>query len=143
MQQQGTPTTEPSTGAGARLPHVRVFVVDDVEQLRVLARFQLEEDPALRVVGEAADGAGALAGIEEAQPDVVVLDLALPGLDGLELIPLIHECSPTTRIVVFSGFGAERLEQPALERGACAYVEKGASPEVLRKKVRAAGAMDG
>ena len=63
-------------------PPVRVFLVDDVGAFRALMRFTLEEDPRIQVVGEAADGCEGVHGVEELKPDVVLLDLAMPVLDG-------------------------------------------------------------
>lgn len=115
---------------------IRIFLCDDVPELRALLRFGLEEDPDLRVVGESGDAATAIERIAELRPHVVLLDISMPGMDGLEAIPRILEVSPSTAIVVFSGFAAERMSQAALRLGAHRYVEKGTPLEVLRATVR-------
>ena len=101
-------------------PPVRVFLVDDVGAFRALMRFTLEEDPRIQVVGEAADGCEGVNGVEELKPDVVLLDLAMPVLDGFEAMPLILERSPGTTIVALSGFTAERMAALCIESGAYA-----------------------
>jgi DNA-binding NarL/FixJ family response regulator len=114
---------------------VRVFLVDDVGAFRALMRFTLEEDPRIRVVGEAADGSEGVNGVEELQPDVVLLDLAMPVLDGFEAMPLMLERSPGTTIVALSGFTAERMASLCIQSGAHAYLEKGEDAAVIREAV--------
>jgi len=116
-------------------PPVRVFLVDDVGAFRALMRFTLEEDPRIQVVGEAADGCEGVSGVEALQPDVVLLDLAMPVLDGFEAMPLILERSPGTTIVALSGFTAERMAALCIESGAYAYLEKGEDAAVIREAV--------
>jgi DNA-binding NarL/FixJ family response regulator len=118
----------------------RVFIADDVPSLRALWRTFLCEDPNIEVVGEAGDGAEALAGVRETQPDVLLLDLSMPRVDGLEVIRTLNEEAPDVRIVVASGFSASRLAPLALELGAVSYFEKGGSAAELREAV--AGACD-
>ncbi|HET8536134.1 MAG TPA: response regulator transcription factor [Solirubrobacteraceae bacterium] len=120
-------------GVGGRA--VRVFLVDDVGAFRALMRFTLEEDPRIQVVGEAADGQEGIDGVQRLKPDVVLLDLAMPVLDGFEAMPLIREVSPGTTIVALSGFTAERMAQLCIEQGAHAYLEKGEDAAVIRDAV--------
>lgn len=116
---------------------VRVFLCDDVPELRTLLRFALEEDADVRVVGEAGDAATGIERVAELQPDVVLLDLSMPGLDGLEAIPLLKDAAPGLGIIVFSGFAADRMSGPALALGADRYLEKGEPLDVIRTTVRA------
>jgi DNA-binding NarL/FixJ family response regulator len=113
-----------------------VFLCDDVGDVRLLTRVALEESGDLRVVGEADNGAEALAAIAKVEPDVVLVDLSMPGMDGFELIPLIKQAAPSVGILVFSTFGRNRMEPGALEVGADAYLEKGESFERLREVTR-------
>ena len=115
---------------------ITVVVCDDVPELRMLAKEILEEKGEMRVVGEAGDGREAIEVIERLQPNVVVLDLSMPELDGLEAIPLIHQVAPATEIVVFSGFEEGRVAEVALRLKASRYVRKGAPLEDLRTAVR-------
>jgi CheY-like chemotaxis protein len=119
---------------------LRVFVADDVSDMRALVRFALEDTPDMIVVGEAGNGADAVARIGQTNPDVVLLDLSMPDLDGLEVIPVVLRESPDTGIVVFSGFEAARMRGPTAELGAHRYVEKGRPLEELRAAIREVGA---
>lgn len=119
---------------------VRVFLCDDVAEIRVLMRFTVEEDPDLQIVGEAADGDGAVHGVVETRAHVILLDVSMPGMDGLEAIGRIREQSPETGIVVLSGFSAARVGEAALKAGADRYLEKGEPGEVIRETIRAVAA---
>lgn len=120
----------------AERPPMTAYLLDDVPELRRLVRVVLEEQPGIRVVGEAGDPQAALPEIEALQPNVVVLDLAMPGMDGLEALPLIREAAPHTCVVAFSGFSSERLEPVALALGAASYVQKGDDLTKLRQAVQ-------
>jgi DNA-binding NarL/FixJ family response regulator len=117
---------------------IRVLVCDDVEAFRALMRYALQEDPGIEVVGEAADGMAAIGAAESLQPDVVLLDLTMPVLDGIDAIPSVLERAPAARVVALSGWGAERMAEAALEQGAIAYVEKSDDVQAIRAAVRAA-----
>jgi DNA-binding NarL/FixJ family response regulator len=117
---------------------IRVVVCDDVAEIRRLLRFALESDPGaeIDVVGEAADGVASAELITQLKPDVVLLDLSMPGIDGLEVIRVVTERSPNTGIIVFSGFAASRMSEPALALGADRYLEKGESLDLIGVAVR-------
>src|SRR3954462_9639517 len=102
---------------------VRVFVCDDAPAFRDLLRMALEADGSLSVVGEAEDGTG-LDAIAEARPDVVLLDLNMPELGGLEALPRLPELAPGARVIVLSSFSAEEKEAAALAAGADRYLDK-------------------
>lgn len=103
---------------------LRILIADDAPDIRLLLKMYLT-DSRLEVVGEATNGQEAvdLAGSEK--PDAVILDLAMPVMDGLEAIPLIKQASPSTKIVVLSGFDADRMAERALGLGAETYLQKG------------------
>jgi DNA-binding NarL/FixJ family response regulator len=107
------------------IPKLRVVLADDTSEWRLMLRVILEQDGRFEVVGEAANGQEAIAVTEQQSPDAIVLDLAMPVLDGLQAIPSIRAASPATAIVVLSGFARGQLDREALELGASAYVEKG------------------
>ena len=117
---------------------IRVLVCDDVASFRALMRYTLQEDPEIEVVGEAADGMAAIAAAERLQPDVVLLDLTMPILDGIDAIPSLLQRAPGTRVVALSGWGADRMGEAAREQGAVAYVEKTDDVQAIRAAVRAA-----
>jgi DNA-binding NarL/FixJ family response regulator len=117
---------------------IRVLVCDDVEAFRALLRYTLQEDPGIEVVGEAADGMAAIGAAERLQPDVVLLDLTMPVLDGIDAIPAVLERAPAARVVALSGWGADRMADAAIEQGAIAYLEKSDDAEAIRAAVRAA-----
>ena len=119
---------------------IRVLVCDDVEAFRALMRYTLQEDPGIEVVGEAADGMAAIGAAERLQPDVVLLDLTMPVLDGIDAIPAVLERAPGTRVVALSGWGAERMAAAALAQGAVAYLEKTDDVQAIRAAVHAAAA---
>ena len=118
---------------------ISVVVCDVVPELRRLLRAVLEEGGDMEVVGEAGDGREAIEVIERLQPDVVILDLSMPELDGLEAIPLIHQVAPAAEICIFSGFEEGKVAEVALRLKASRYVRKGAPLEDLRNAVRELG----
>jgi DNA-binding NarL/FixJ family response regulator len=117
---------------------ISVYLVDDVPELRELVKYGMEDDPAFQVVGEAGDGRSALEGIAAIRPAAVLLDLSMPDMNGLEAILEIRKSDPDIAIIVLSGFSADRMGPPTLERGADRYVEKGTPMEELRDATRTA-----
>jgi DNA-binding NarL/FixJ family response regulator len=102
----------------------RVALADDVAEIRMLLRLTLELDGRFEIVGEATDGAQAVEIVTEQRPDVVILDLGMPVMDGFAAIPEICRCSPETRILVLSAFDATTSSR-VLSLGADAYMIKG------------------
>lgn len=103
---------------------LRVLIADDAAEIRLLLRMYLTGNK-LEVVGEATNGKEAVDIAATQQPDAVILDLAMPVMDGLEAIPLIKQASPESKIVVLSGFDADRAARTALDLGAERYLQKG------------------
>lgn len=116
---------------------IRVVVADDTPDIRLLLRIALETAGGFEVVGEAGDGVEVAELVNTARPDAVVLDLAMPAVDGLQAIEEIRAHSPHTRIVVLSGFTARQMSPTALARGADAYLEKGTAFTELCELLRA------
>ena len=108
---------------------VRVLLADDTAEIRSLLKIVLELDGRFEVVAEAADGQEAVDAALALQPDVAVVDLAMPVMDGLEAIPLIRDRSPDTKVVVLSAFSARQMRDQAVAAGAHGYVEKGTPSE--------------
>ncbi len=103
----------------------RILVVDDNGVVRQLMRLEVESLGKYDVVGEAANGQEAIEQAKALRPDLVLLDLAMPLMDGLQALPLIRAAVPNVRVVVLSGFDARRMAPTALAAGADRYLEKG------------------
>lgn len=111
---------------------VRLLVVDDFRLWRDCVKAYLEGHPDLRVAGFASDGLEALQKVEELKPDVVLLDIRLPKLGGIETARQIQKLNPNCKIIFLSGHLHPEIVRPALEAGACGYVHKeDASDELL------------
>jgi diguanylate cyclase (GGDEF)-like protein len=116
-------------------PPLRVVVCDDVPALRDLVRRSLELDGQVEVVGEAEDGEGAVDLVARLRPDVVLLDLEMPGVDGLTALPDIRRLAPDVQVIVLSACDADATAELALALGARRYVEKPAGPAAIRAAV--------
>ena len=114
---------------------ISVVLADDTEEIRLLLRLALSTDERFTVVGEASDGAQAVEVAAKLKPTAIVIDLAMPVMDGLQAIPEIKRRTEDTKIIVFSAFEADQMSNEALSRGADAYIEKGASYNVLINKL--------
>ena len=108
------------------LSTARVLLADDHELVRRLLRRAIGAHPGLEIVGEAADGSEAVVLARQLAPDVVVLDLSMPHMDGFQVAGLLRQDLPDCAILVFSDLEAER---EALAAGADRYLEKGAGFE--------------
>ena len=107
-----------------RGPRLRVLVVDDTPIVRAVVRRALEADIRFEVVGEATNGREGVAAANALQPDLVLLDLAMPEMDGLEALPHIRGACEWARVVVLSAFSPDQMASSALAAGASAYIEK-------------------
>lgn len=106
---------------------VRVVLMDDTPDIRLLLRVALEAGGQFVVVGDAGDGAAGVELVRRERPDLVVLDLAMPVMDGIEALEHIRGASPETRTVVLSAFESSRMAERARAAGADAYLQKGTS----------------
>ena len=109
----------------------RVVVADDVADMRFLLTRALESNGPFEVVGVAGTGGDAIAEATRHRPDLTLLDLEMPEMDGLEALPHIRAAVPDCTVVVVSGFEPERMAHKARERGAAGYLVKGLSPRRL------------
>jgi DNA-binding NarL/FixJ family response regulator len=104
-----------------------VLVVDDAANLRELLTLLLDTEDDFEVIGTASDGEQAIVVAESLQPDIVLLDLAMPVMDGMQALPRLRHMLPGAIIMIFSGFEQRALVDEAMSAGADAYLEKGAS----------------
>jgi len=112
-----------------------VLVVDDTSSIRTELRALLE-DAGLTVVGEASHGAEGVTLARELRPDVVVMDVRMPILDGIAATGYITRDLPETRVVVFSVYDDQDLEEAAWAAGASSFLTKGVSPAAVAAAVR-------
>ena len=113
---------EPSAEIGR--PPIRVLLVDDAADIRVLLKLVLEFDNEFVVVAEAADGAEAVRLATEHQPELVVLDIAMPVMDGLDALQQVRAVAPLTKVVMYSAYDSGWLAERARGFGAAAYIDK-------------------
>jgi DNA-binding NarL/FixJ family response regulator len=123
--------------AGNRL---RIAIADDNYAVRALLRTLFQLEPDFEFVGEAADGVEAVSLAERERPDLFVLDIAMPGLDGMQVLEHLGASCPEVRIVVYSGSGTASLNDAVLELGAADCVKKGITNEELIERLRRAAA---
>ena len=116
---------------------VSVVVADDHEVLRDGLRAAFDSESDIDVVGEAADGLEALESVKELSPDILLLDLVMPGLPGLEVIRRVVSITRVTKIIVLTMYEDEEYASRALSHGASAYVTKTAGIESLKEAIRA------
>jgi NarL family two-component system response regulator LiaR len=115
---------------------IRVLIVDDHDIIREGLRAVLAVIPDIELVGEAADGEKAIFLTRSLHPDVIVMDLVMPGMDGIEAIEYIAREYPTTRILVLTTFAGEDLLFPAIKAGALGYQLKDSKSEDLIRSIR-------
>ncbi|HWH92831.1 MAG TPA: response regulator transcription factor [Baekduia sp.] len=121
---------------------IRVLIVDDHAVVREGLRTFLSLQDGLEVVGEAADGAGALDAVATLRPDVVLMDLVMPRLDGVGAMRALRDAGATARVIVLTSFADDDRILPAIQAGAAGYLLKNVAPAELARAVRAAHAGD-
>ena len=119
-------------------PPIRVLVVDDHAVVREGLRAFLELQEGIEVAGEAADGDQAVAEATRLRPDVILMDLVMPHLDGVAAMRALREQLPDARVIVLTSFLDDDKLFPALRSGAAGYLLKNAEPKELARAVRAA-----
>jgi NarL family two-component system response regulator LiaR len=110
---------------------IRVLIVDDHLVVRKGIRALLETEPAVVVVGEASNGAEAIAAAAQLRPDVILMDLVMPGIDGITAIGQIRVGSPAARVLVLTSFDTDDKVFPAIRAGALGYTLKDSGPAEL------------
>ncbi len=117
---------------------IRVLIVDDHSVVREGLRAFLELQDGIEVAGEAADGAEAIEQSRRLRPDVVLMDLVMPRVDGVEAMRGLRELSPETRVIVLTSFLEDDRLLPAIQAGAAGYLLKDVAPAELARAIRAA-----
>lgn len=121
---------------------ITVLLVDDEPLLRLGFRLVLESQPDLSVVGEAADGASAVSRTAELDPDVVVMDVRMPGVDGIEATRQIVRSFPRSRVLILTTFDVDEYAFPGLKAGASGFLLKNVPPDDLISAIRAVAGGD-
>lgn len=116
---------------------IRILLADDHGVMRAGLRAMLEAEPGVEVVAEAADGKEALYLAGQHQPDIVILDIGMPGLDGIEATRRLKERSPQSKVLILSMYEEESLLREAIKAGAAGYVIKRAAEEELIAAIQA------
>ncbi len=122
---------------------VRVLVIDDQPMVRAGFVAIVDSEPDFSVVGEAGDGAAAVALAEETRPDVVLMDIRMPGMDGLTATRLLTASGDGARVIVLTTFDLDQYVFEALRAGASAFLLKDAGPDDLLAAIRVVAAGDG
>jgi NarL family two-component system response regulator LiaR len=130
-----TGTIQTTAQAGMQ-PKIRVLVADDHAIVRKGICALLATEPTIEVVGEAQDGREAMSKASKIQPDVILMDLVMPGMDGLEATRRIRACCPETRILVLTSFAGDDQVFPAIKAGALGYLLKDSAPEDLVQAIQ-------
>ncbi|MGW7052100.1 response regulator [Streptomyces sp. NPDC054887] len=115
---------------------IRVLLVDDHQVVRRGLRTFLEVQDDIEVVGEAADGAEGVARAEELRPDVVLMDIRMPGTDGIDALRKLRELANPAKVLIVTSFTEQRTVVPALRAGASGYVYKDVDPDALAGAIR-------
>jgi DNA-binding NarL/FixJ family response regulator len=114
---------------------ITCLIADDHEVVREGLRLALSRSPRVRVIGEAADGRSAVTLTERRRPDVVIMDLRMPDMDGLEATEQLLQRAPETGVLIFTAYGERSLLQRGLESGARGYILKEAPHETLLRAI--------
>jgi DNA-binding NarL/FixJ family response regulator len=122
---------------------ITCLIVDDHEVVREGLRLSLSRAPHIRVIGEASDGASAVTLAERRRPDVVIMDVRMPGMDGLEATKLLSQSSPDTKVLIFTAYSERSLLGRGLESGAKGYILKEAPHGTLLRAIEKVAAGDG
>ena len=120
------------------MDRIRVLIVDDNAEVRQGLRSLLDVHEGMEVAGEASNGLEAIEMAAQLLPDVILMDLAMPQLDGIEATRRIRAVNPTTQVVVLTGFGEEEQASSAVAAGAAACLLKNISPAQLIQAIQSA-----
>jgi DNA-binding NarL/FixJ family response regulator len=123
-------------------PRIRLLLVDDQQLIRMGMRMVLEAQPDFEVVGEAGDGREAVDAVARLRPDVVLMDVRMPGMDGIEATRAIVVANPESRIIILTTFDLDEYAFAGLNAGASGFLLKDAQPAELATAIRAVASGD-
>ena len=117
---------------------IRIAIADDDDMVRTALRRYLTQEPDFHWAGEACDGTGAILLVQSARIDVLLLDVSMPRMDGLQALPQVRAGAPHTRVIMLSSHADPGYQQRSLQLGAVAYLLKGSEPQLIAHAIRAA-----
>ena len=115
---------------------IKVLLADDHSIVRAGLRRLVEESQDMEVIAEAANGKDAIQKVNKEMPDVAVIDISMPGMDGLEVISQLHDYYPKLPVIILTMYEEEQYVVRAIEAGAMGYLTKRSAPEQLLKAIR-------
>jgi DNA-binding NarL/FixJ family response regulator len=124
-----------STDAARQQREITCLIVDDHEVVREGLRLALSRAPHIRVIGEASDGESAVTLVERRRPDVVIMDVRMPGMDGLAATKVLTERMPDVSVLIFTAYSERSLLSRGLESGAKGYILKEAPHQTLLRAI--------
>src|SRR3979490_980608 len=139
-ERASAPSCPSTMRTGAEPPPTRVLIVDDHGVVREGLRAYLELEPDIQVVGEAKDGVEAVRRAAELQPDVVLMDLVMPNMDGVDATTRIKQQQPATHVIILTTFLDDERVVPAIRAGATSYLLKDVAAADLARAIRGARA---
>jgi DNA-binding NarL/FixJ family response regulator len=122
---------------------ITCLIADDHEVVREGLRLSLSRSPHIRVIGEAGDGEAAISLAERRKPDVIIMDIRMPGMDGLEATKQLHDRVPETSVLLFTAFGERSLLTRGLDAGAKGYLLKEAPNQTLVRAIEKVASGEG
>ena len=125
----------PLTDAATQQREITCLIVDDHEVVREGLRLALSRAPHIRVIGEASDGESAVTLVERRRPDVVIMDVRMPGMDGLAATKVLTERNPDVSVLIFTAYSERSLLSRGLESGAKGYILKEAPHQTLLRAI--------
>jgi DNA-binding NarL/FixJ family response regulator len=125
----------PTTDAAPQQREITCLIVDDHEVVREGLRLALSRAPHIRVIGEASDGESAVTLVERRRPDVVIMDVRMPGMDGLAATKVLTERMPGVSVLIFTAYSERSLLSRGLESGAKGYILKEAPHQTLLRAI--------
>jgi two-component system NarL family response regulator len=120
----------------SELQQIRVLVVDDHPLMRLGLRTRIDGEPDMKVVAEASDGPSAVTAYAQHRPDITLLDLRLPGMDGPEIITVIRRDDPEAKVIILTTYDADEDVYRAVQAGARGYLLKGTFAEGIMEAIR-------